>query len=65
MQSVNETMPFGGVGASGMGNYHGKWSFMTFSHEKSVMKKASWFDLPLRYPPELNKKLPILKWFLK
>ncbi|MDD3360746.1 MAG: aldehyde dehydrogenase [Hespellia sp.] len=44
-------LPFGGVGASGMGGYHGKASFDTFTHEKSVVKKSNLLDIPLRYPP--------------
>lgn len=44
-------MGFGGVGASGMGSYHGKAGFETFSHRKSVVKKYNWIDLPLRYHP--------------
>ncbi len=47
----NPRLPFGGVGASGMGGYHGWFSFETFSHRKSVLSRATWFDLPLRYPP--------------
>lgn len=55
-------MPFGGVGESGMGSYHGKAGFDTFTHRKSVLKKALWLDLPVRYPPykghlKLLKKL--------
>ena len=55
-------MPFGGVGESGMGSYHGKAGFDTFTHKKSVLKKALWLDLPVRYPPykghlKLLKKL--------
>lgn len=51
-------MGFGGVGQSGMGNYHGKDSIDTFSHSKSILKKSSWIDLPFRYPPyETSKKL--------
>jgi len=45
------SLPFGGVGESGMGSYHGLETFRTFSHHKSVMKKARRFDLPVRYPP--------------
>ncbi len=52
---TNLSLPFGGVGYSGMGSYHGKRSFEVFSHEKSVMKTSTKFDLPLRYPP-YNKK---------
>lgn len=52
MQNTNPNLPFGGVGLSGFGNYHGKASFDTFSHYKSVMKKSCWFDIAsLRYPP--------------
>ncbi len=48
-------MPFGGVGSSGMGAYHGKTSFDTFSHQKSVLKKPFWLDLDWRYPPYASK----------
>lgn len=44
-------LPFGGLGASGMGRYHGRWSFDTFSHEKGVLHKAARPDVPVRYPP--------------
>lgn len=57
-------MPFGGVGESGMGAYHGKASFDTFSHEKSIVKKSNLFDITLRYPP-YNDKLRILKKIMK
>lgn len=56
-------MPFGGVGESGMGGYHGKTSFDTFSHKKSIVKKSNLVDLTLRYPPYKNK-LKILRRFL-
>lgn len=56
-------MPFGGVGDSGMGGYHGKWSFDTFTHTKSILKKSNAIDIQLRYPPYGNK-LGILKRFL-
>ncbi|WP_459129296.1 aldehyde dehydrogenase [Guggenheimella bovis] len=48
-------MPFGGVGNSGMGSYHGKRSFDTFSHKKSIVKKSWYFDLPIRYHPYKNE----------
>ena len=51
---VNE-LPFGGVGESGIGSYHGKASFDTFSHQKSVLKKSFWFDLNWRYAPYADK----------
>ena len=54
-------MPFGGVGNSGMGSYHGKESFTAFSHQKSIMKKALWLDLPLRYAPYRRWALSVLK----
>lgn len=57
----NHNLPFGGVGQSGIGNYHGKSSFEVFSHQKSIMKKTTWFDIPLRYPPYKGK----LKWLKK
>ena len=44
-------MPFGGVGASGMGRYHGQAGFETFSHQKSILRRSFWLDLKLRYPP--------------
>lgn len=49
-------MGFGGVGQSGMGSYHGKRSFETFSHEESLVKKALWLDLPFRYRPYTKEK---------
>lgn len=58
-------MGFGGFGESGMGSYHGKAGFDTFSHYKSIVDKKTWLDLPMRYQPytKLNEKL--LKMFLK
>src|SRR5699024_4052839 len=47
---ANPHLPFGGVGQSVMGSYHGKASFDTFSHEKSVLKQTNVFDIPVRYP---------------
>ncbi len=57
-------MPFGGVGNSGMGGYHGKDSFTLFSHAKSVMYKYNWFDLPLRYLPYTAAKIKLLQRFV-
>lgn len=58
-------MGFGGVGASGMGSYHGKKSFDTFTHYRAIVDKATWMDLPMRYLPykKVNEKL--LRMFLK
>ncbi|MDE5073762.1 MAG: aldehyde dehydrogenase family protein, partial [Trichodesmium sp. St5_bin8] len=55
MQFVVRFLPFGGVGNSGIGSYHGKASFDTFSHYKSVLNKGLWFDLKFRYAPYKNK----------
>ena len=52
---TNPRMPFGGVGNSGMGAYHGKFSFDTFSHHRSILAKTTLFDIPLRYPPYRDK----------
>ena len=51
MHIVNHDMPFGGVGNSGMGTYHGKESFMTFSHRRSVVSTPTFIDMPFRYMP--------------
>ena len=62
---ANKRMPFGGVGHSGIGAYHGRLSFDTFSHKKSIIKKANWLDLPMRYAPykdKLNLIRKLLKW---
>lgn len=48
---TNPHMPFGGAGESGMGNYHGYYGFLTFSHQKSILKKSNIVDLPIRYAP--------------
>lgn len=61
----NKRLPFGGVGHSGIGAYHGTLSFDTFSHKKAIVKKAYWLDLPMRYAPYKNKLKTIkklLKW---
>ena len=60
----NHRLPFGGVGASGIGAYHGKHGFNTFSHHKSVSKRGTWFDPPVRYAP-YNGKLSLLKKMFK
>ncbi len=62
---ANNRLPFGGVGNSGMGAYHGKLSFDIFSHKKSIVKRGTWLDLPLRYAPYKDKLKTIqkvLKW---
>ena len=51
IQITNKRLPFGGVGQSGIGAYHGKITFDIFSHHKAIIKKANWFEAPVRYPP--------------
>lgn len=58
-------MGFGGVGASGMGSYHGKEGFDCFSHRRSIVEQGTWFDLPLRYHPYASWKTKILKKILR
>ena len=64
MHLVNNRLPFGGVGNSGMGAYHGKLSFDIFSHQKSIVKRGTWLDVPLRYAP-YNDKLKTIRQLLK
>ncbi len=61
---ANPNLPFGGVGTSGIGSYHGKKSFDTFTHYKSVFEQGSLVDIPLRYPP-YEGKLSWLKLFIR
>ena len=56
-------LPFGGVGESGLGSYHGETGFRTFSHQRSVLSRSFWFDLPFRYPPYAGK-LPLVRRLL-
>lgn len=58
-------MPFGGVGESGMGSYHGAQGFKTFSHTKSIVDKKNWIDFPVRYSPYKKLYLKLLKFLLK
>lgn len=60
---LNDRLPFGGVGNSGIGSYHGKKSFYTFSHAKSIVKRGTWLDVPVRYAP-YQGKLGLLKKFM-
>jgi aldehyde dehydrogenase (NAD+) len=61
IQFNNKRLPFGGVGHSGYGAYHGKYSIDTFLHHKSMVRKANWLDLPMRYAPYKNKLAGIRK----
>lgn len=58
-------MGFGGVGQSGMGSYHGRRSFDTFTHYRSIVRKSTWLDLPFRYSPASEQKLNIIKMIMR
>jgi len=63
---VNDRLPFGGVGNSGINSYHGKTSFYTFTRKKSIVKRANWLDVPIRYLPSTEMKKKILRFiFMK
>jgi len=64
MHISNKHLPFGGVGNSGMGNYHGKYGFDAFSHSKAILKRATWGEPNLKYPPYTNSKLNWIKRLL-
>jgi len=61
---TNHHIPFGGIGNSGIGAYHGKNTFDTFTHAKAVMKTPTWFDPSMKYPP-FKGKLKIFKWIIR
>lgn len=61
---TSEALPFGGVGPSGLGAYHGAKSFECFSHQKGIVKKGTWLDIPARYAP-YDSKLPLIKKLFK
>jgi len=65
MQIASPRLPFGGIGPSGIGRYHGKKSFETFSNMKSVLEKSNLIDLPVRYPPYTKLKVKVLKLFMR
>jgi aldehyde dehydrogenase (NAD+) len=65
MHLTNDHLPFGGVGFSGIGNYHGKAGFDNFSHYKSILDKPFWFESKIKYAPYSKKKLKIIKWFFE
>ncbi len=64
MHISNHNLPFGGTGASGIGNYHGEAGFRTFSHYKSIFKKPWLFEFPIKYQPYSQLKLKLVKWFM-
>ncbi|KAI5684130.1 hypothetical protein M9H77_05358 [Catharanthus roseus] len=61
IQFICDVLPFGGVGPSGFGRYHGKFSFDTFSHEKAVLQRSFYFELEPRYPPWNDFKLEFIR----
>jgi aldehyde dehydrogenase (NAD+) len=61
---ANTRLPFGGIGNSGYGHYHGKYGFDTFSHQKSLMKTGTWFDLQMKYPPYGALVNKVVRWFM-
>jgi len=65
MHIVNARIPFGGVGSSGIGEYHGYSSFERFSNRKGYVKKSLLFDLPIAYPPYKKWKEKLVRWVLK
>jgi len=65
MHISNPNLPFGGRGASGIGNYHAEAGFKAFSHFKSILHKPNWLELPIKYPPYTSGKLSLIKRFLK
>lgn len=62
MHILNEELPFGGVGDSGLGSYHGDWGFNTFSHRKAIVEKAVWGEPDFKYPPYTRLKKRIMRW---
>lgn len=64
MHLSNSRLPFGGVGHSGMGSYHGKAGFDSFSHHKSILEKPFWFEAPIKYAPYTGWKKKLVKWLL-
>ncbi len=65
MQITNSNMPFGGVGESGIGAYHGEFGFKTFSHFKSMLEKPSWFEPSLKYYPRTKFKFNLIKFLMR
>ena len=65
MHLSNSNLPFGGVGFSGIGSYHGKFGFDAFTHYKSILEKPFWFEANIKYAPYSEKKLKWIKYLLK
>lgn len=64
MHLTVDSLPFGGVGNSGMGNYHGDFGFITFSHQKSILDRKNWGEPAFKYPPYSKTKLNWIKRFM-
>jgi aldehyde dehydrogenase (NAD+) len=65
IQIASPYLPYGGVGSSGLGRYHGKKSFETFSNMRSVIAKSNLLDITLRYPPYSKLKEKLIKIFMR
>jgi aldehyde dehydrogenase (NAD+) len=65
MQIASPYLPYGGIGCSGLGRYHGKKSFETFSNMRSVLVKSNLIDMFLRYPPYNKLKENVIKWIMR
>jgi len=65
MHISNSALPFGGVGNSGIGNYHGEAGFRAFSHYKSILHKSSWLETAIKYPPYKGWKQRLIRWMMK
>jgi len=65
MHLTNSHLPFGGVGFSGIGSYHGKSGIDTFSHKKSILDKPFWLEPKIKYTPYSKRKMNIIKWLME
>lgn len=65
MHITNPNLPFGGVGPSGIGNYHSEAGFKAFTHYKSIMDKPTWFDPFVRYSPHTSFRYKLMRWLMK
>jgi aldehyde dehydrogenase (NAD+) len=65
MHLSNSHLPFGGVGDSGIGGYHGEHGFKNFSHMKGILHKAFWLETPLKYAPYSNWKRRLIQWLVE
>ena len=65
MHLTAHSLPFGGVGASGMGAYHGRWGFEEFSHAEGILHRAAWADPSVRYRPYTEAKLPLIRRIMR